>query len=382
MYRGVDDNSIIPEIKYIPQNYLIRLAEPDQNKKGADLNKIVRELINEDEESKNAYDSFLSIVKSNDKKREAIIDNYFETLEKISELERELKTKSSADVLHQSIKANTDRVKRLNEIAGLSPEQIEQYDELQKKLETLKSARSNALADYKKITDFNNELIDALKSQKIKEELLSTSLQTPEFKNSFDTVTNTLTTTISSLISFGEKFVLVKNQEGASIFKLKSEISDFFTKNSGDRKAIEKDLEPFLKNEAIKKEIEEIVKSISTDKAALLSIAHLTKEINDNKKILSDSKLELFTNYEENFKEYNKIIDELKSRTINLEQDGLKIEGLVKFNIGRFQKNVFEFSDGRKANYKDYDICSEERKNLDDFKLKEVVGELLRCFLR
>lgn len=179
MYRGVDDNSIIPEIKYIPQNYLIRLAEPDQNKKGADLNKIVRELINEDEESKNAYDSFLSIVKSNDKKREAIIDNYFETLEKISELERELKTKSSADVLHQSIKANTDRVKRLNEIAGLSPKQIEQYDELQKKLETLKSARSNALADYKKITDFNNELIDALKSQKIKEELLSTSLQTP-----------------------------------------------------------------------------------------------------------------------------------------------------------------------------------------------------------
>ena len=39
--RNADENSILPQIKYIPQNYLVKLAEPELNKKGKSLNKVL-----------------------------------------------------------------------------------------------------------------------------------------------------------------------------------------------------------------------------------------------------------------------------------------------------------------------------------------------------
>ncbi|MCW4451212.1 hypothetical protein OK344_03225 [Kaistella sp. BT6-1-3] len=77
--RNSDENSILPEIKYIPQNYLVKLAEPGLHKKGKSLNKIVRDLIIEDDESKESYQSFLNKVTQNDKLRNNQIDLYFET---------------------------------------------------------------------------------------------------------------------------------------------------------------------------------------------------------------------------------------------------------------------------------------------------------------
>ena len=72
MFRDSSENSIIPDIKYIPQNYLVKLAEPEVNKKGKSLNKLVRDLINEDSESKLKYDQFIKNVKEKDKQREAL----------------------------------------------------------------------------------------------------------------------------------------------------------------------------------------------------------------------------------------------------------------------------------------------------------------------
>ncbi len=85
------ENSIIPNIKYIPQNYLTKLAEPKANKKGEELLKYVRGLLLEDETYKNYYQDFLSKVKSNDKKRSDLIDSYFETKENINTKAKELK---------------------------------------------------------------------------------------------------------------------------------------------------------------------------------------------------------------------------------------------------------------------------------------------------
>ena len=73
MFRDSDENSIIPDIKYIPQNYLVKLAEPELNKKGKPLNKLVRDLISEDIDSKTKYDSFIKNVKQIDKDRESCV---------------------------------------------------------------------------------------------------------------------------------------------------------------------------------------------------------------------------------------------------------------------------------------------------------------------
>lgn len=96
------DKNIIPDVKYIPQNYLIKLAEPEQYKTGDSLNKVIRNLIIEDKDSKEKYnDVFLSNVKVFDKERERIIDNYFEIKDKISDLTNSLKSKSNKEVLEE-----------------------------------------------------------------------------------------------------------------------------------------------------------------------------------------------------------------------------------------------------------------------------------------
>ena len=92
-------NSLIPNIKYIPQNELVKLAEPELNGKGESLNKLVRNLICEDTDSKQKYNDFIKNVKQYDKEREELIDSYFDTLDNIQKLEAELKTKSNKEVL-------------------------------------------------------------------------------------------------------------------------------------------------------------------------------------------------------------------------------------------------------------------------------------------
>ena len=124
-------NSLIPNIKYIPQNELVKLAEPELSGKGESLNKLVRNLICKDTDSKQKYDDFIKNVKQYDKEREELINSYFETLDNIQNLETELKTKSNKEVLQTNIKTNSEKVEELNKKAGLSDEQIQQYKNFQ-----------------------------------------------------------------------------------------------------------------------------------------------------------------------------------------------------------------------------------------------------------
>mgnify|MGYP000954837127 FL=1 len=131
--RPTTENSILPEIKYIPQNYLVKLAEPDLSKKGKSLNKLVRDLIVEVEEAKEIYSSFTTKLAQNDKIRNTQIDFYFETIREIQLLEEELKTKSNKEVLEKNIETNIEKVEDLNKSTGLTPEQVEEYKALQVK---------------------------------------------------------------------------------------------------------------------------------------------------------------------------------------------------------------------------------------------------------
>ena len=108
LYDG--QNSIITNIKYIPQNYLSKLAEPNENKKGNELLKYVRGLLLESPEHNEKYEEFLYNVRSNDKLRNDIIDNYFKIKEYINEKEKELKELGNEEALKRSIESNTQRI--------------------------------------------------------------------------------------------------------------------------------------------------------------------------------------------------------------------------------------------------------------------------------
>jgi len=380
MDRAADENSLIPEVKYIPQNYLVTLAEPEQNKKGNELNRIVRGLINEDVDSQNVYNEFLTKVNANNRNREIAIDNYFEIADKVLALEEQLKTKASAVVLHQSIKANNEKVQKLNESAGLNPDQIAAYESLQNRLEVLKTVRAKFLSDRVKIAEYNNELATTLATQKGKADLVAKSLESPEFTEEFSTVISFLDDAIKAQRVFSEKFLIVKNGEGKNVWFKDSVIQALFIENTKQQQAIEKDIEPFLKNDAIKKEIEEINKSITADNAALQAINQLTKQIADSKKALEAKKVEIFLSYEKNFQDSEAVIAQLKIRTVDLEKEGLKIDGLVRFNFTKFLKSIMDVSDGRRAHWRPFGICSDDRRSLDDFELSDIMNDLRHLF--
>jgi hypothetical protein len=380
MYRDALENSIIPEIKYIPQNYLVKLAEPEENKTGNALNKMIRDLINEDKASKDLYDNFISKVKANDRKREAIIDNYFEIKERIAQLDAQLKLKTNREILEKNILSNTSKVEELNKSTGMTSDQISSYNELQTKLEENKLSRTRATNDFKKITDFNSETLNTINSLKSKKQLLSNSLENSSLKGYFDSKYASIDTLITSITSIINDFELVKAENGSNVFKITSSVSQTFTEIGSENQKLEQALLPFLKNEEIKKQAEILLNSISEDKEALQSISQLTKEILDNKKALSEEKEKLFILYNENHQAYLDVVSKLKMRTVDLEKDGLKIDGRAAFNFPKFQKNVMDFSDGRTASYSSFPICNIKLDSLSDYQLPELIADLRAMF--
>jgi hypothetical protein len=380
MYRNESDNSIIPEVKYIPQNYLVKLAESQLTKSGNTLNKIVRDLINEESESMTLYEDFISKLKAADKKRESLIDTYFDIQNRISQLEAQLKVKTNKDILEANITSNTAKVELLNQTIGMTPEQILKYNSLRSELETSTQRRTEASNDYKKITDFNREILSTLTALKDKKDLVEKNLENQELKEFFSENYKALDSLITTLDKFNSNFATTKNEHGISVLNIDGPVSQLFRDMRLLNDKIKEELEPFVTNEDTKKQIETLAKSISEDREALQAINQLSREINDNKDALTDKKQQLFSLYEENYQYYIQVIDELKKRTIALEKDGLKIEGIPAFNFDKFRKSVVIFSDGRTASYSTYRICNPGNDSTIRYNLDDILADLKNMF--
>src|SRR5690606_19254149 len=217
--RNADENSILPEIKYIPQNYLVKLAEPELNKKGKSLNKIVRDLIIEDDESKELYQSFLNKVTQNDKLRNNQIDSYFEAQKEIQNLEEELKTKSNKSVLEKNIETNTEKLEELNKSSGLTPEQVEEYKALQAKQEENKGQLQKFREDFSAVENFNQDLAQVLKNLKQKKNSLVENLQLQEIKDYYQSIYTPIDSLLEEVVEIEKSLEVETNEEGKRVFK-------------------------------------------------------------------------------------------------------------------------------------------------------------------
>lgn len=362
MFREDGENSIIPDIKYIPQNYLVKLAEPEVNKKGRPLNKLVRDLINEDDDSKTKYDNFIRNVKQYDKEREDLIDKYFELIDDTESLENELKTKSNKEVLETNIASNTKKVEELNKAAGLTTEQLEEYKKIQER----------QLISDQKYTDFKSDFESAktiLKElDKVAEDLISSkntllsSLKLSSIKSYYEDKLSAVDLLKDTISALRKELKIETNEEGEKYF---AEENPFKTEQNiieSEATAIDLAIKPFQQNEEIQKQITVLNLSIANDKKLLSEIDSLGKQIIDKKALVQSTHEDIFKIYEESYNEYVNIIAELKDRTLDLEKDGLKIEGIPQFNFPKLYKNIYEISDGRTASYNHYPKILDNRK--------------------
>ncbi len=379
MFRDESENSILPEIKYIPQNYLVKLAEPELNKKGKSLNKIVRDLIKEDLESKTDYENFIIKVRQNDNLRNSLIDNYFSIVNDIRSLENDLKTKSSKDVLEKNIQVNSNKVEELNKKAGLSPEELLKYKEVQEKIEANNAKIDKWQSDYRHFKQEISELKRFSKEIIEQKRILLEGIKTQEIKTEYEDKLNFIND-YDKKIDELEKDILITSKDGLTYLTYESIFKDTLKKLSDKKKELVSLIEPFQQNQELKKQIDEINKSIANDKKLLVDIISLNKKITDKKTSLNQTKTEIFNLYKNNYREYINIINRLKNRTKQLENDGLQIEGIAQFNFPKFYKNIMDISDGRSASYLGYSILNKELKSNSELKYSDIESEILKLF--
>lgn len=380
LIRSQDENSILPEIKYIPQNYLVKLAEPELNKKGKSLNKLVRDLITEDDTSKELYQDFVTKVSQNDKLRNAKIDLYFETQNEIDALEAELKTKSNKSVLEKNIETNSLKVEELNKSTGLTPEQVAAYNALQTKLESNNTKLQNFKDDFSAIQSFNNDLEQTLKSLKQKKDTIIGQLQLQEIKDFYQAAYIDLDTLLEKINKINLSLEVQVNEQGKRSFTKDCKFRDVLLVIDEEHKNTNAAIQPYLKDEQVKKSIEVLNHSIANDKKSLTDIETLSKKIHGKKKFLGETKDEIFTIYKNSYQEYLDIIAALKDRTVELEKDGLGIIGKAQFNYAKLWKEIYAISDGRSASYNQYSILGANKKATDNADFNSILEDIMMLF--
>ena len=378
--RGADENSILPEIKYIPQSYLVKLAEPELNKKGKSLNKLVRDLIIEEDSSKESYQAFINKVTQYDRLRNAQIDLYFETRKEIEELDEELKTKSNKAVLEKNIESNTNKVEELNKSLGFDSTQIEQYKLLHEKAERNNEKFQSFKADLASVEAFNNEFLQTLSLLKQNRDSFLTALRLDEIRAHYQTKYSEIDALFDLAKTVEESLQLEVREDKKRHFKEGVKFKEVLAEIKAEKNELDILIQPFLKDEQVKNAIEEINLSIANDRKALVDIVNLTKRIADKRLILDKSKAEIFNIYEKSYGEYNDVVSALKDRTIELEKDGLGIEGKAQFNFTKIQKLLFDVSDGRSASYTKYNILGEDKKPTDEAEFSEILEDVKKLF--
>lgn len=378
--RVKGDNSIIPNIKYIPQNELVKLAEPELSGKGESLNKIVRHLIREDYDSNEKYNDFIKNVKQYDKEREDLIDSYFDTFDEIKGLEGELKTKSNKEVLETSIKTNSEKVEELNKKAGLSDEQIQQYKSIQEQQQQNQKRRDLLNSDFFQTNAFLQELNKELSNLQERKNTFLQSIHKNEFRGYYQDKLKFIDDSIDQLQGLISEIGTIINSEGKRIFNTDNIFNEELKQINIEKFSIEEKLKPYQQNEEIKKQIRVLEESIANDVKLLSEIDILDNKIKKKRLSIEIIKANLFELYKNSHDEYTNIIRQLKDRTIELEKDGLRIRGIAQFNFPKFRREIISFTHGTYSDNNKYCICEENRSRIFETNYDELISNISKMF--
>ncbi len=378
--RDAEENSILPALKYIPQNYLVKLAEAELNKKGDSLNKIVRGLITEDFESNAKYADFLTRVKQNDGLRNSQIDLYFDQIRQMQDLTEELKKKSNKEVLLQNILSNERQVEELNKSAGLNPFQIEQYKGLQIKKEENDIRMQKFQADFATVQNFADDMVRTIGQLQQRKTNVLLNIQLPEINMFYQKEFSQLDKFMELAGKIKADVTLETKEDNLKYFKAGTQFNNVLVGINREKAELEQSLQPFVRNAEAQKRIDMLNQSITADKAFLSEIELLNTRIEQLTIDIAKTKSDIFRIYRESYTEYDAIVNNLKNRTAELQKEGLKIVGKGVFNFEKFRNNIIRVSDGRSASHKSYAVFEESRKPTDSFDFEAFFSEINRLF--
>ncbi|MFC0427214.1 TrlF family AAA-like ATPase [Chryseobacterium scophthalmum] len=340
-----NQSSILPSIKYIPQNHLSNLVDKSR-KSGNTLKKLIRDLILEEPDFRKKYNDFVENAMRNDRQREQDVDYYFSLKEAIKKKEEELLTRGATKALEEGVASNKDKLKQLS--ASFTPDESQEYNKLNERINLLKIEESKINSDSDKIKNFNDEVKRFLNEFVNRKRILNDSLEVDTIKTTFLPKYNFIEDALNNVNNIENE--INKNEEGKfiqeNIFKIN------LLKIKQEQIDIENKLKPFTEKFANQKQIESIQKSISEDQKKLSEIHQFRKEIDDNIANLKVQKQKIFDELEKNFKLYIKVLEELEPRISSIENEDDKIDiiGSIKYNFPKFREMVESIINQKKFN--------------------------------
>lgn len=374
------NSSILPSIKYIPQNHLSNLVDRSR-KNGGTLKKLIRNLILEEDEYQLKYDEFVKQVKRNDEQREKDIDYYFTLENELTKKEAELQTKGDTKALKEGIEHNKHKITVLNK--DFSENEQTEYTAFVEKLNAIKIQENNINSDYEKLDGFQSELKSTLIELANKKKIVLDTLQNERIKNEFTSKLQFLDDAVSSINEISTEFG--KTEENKYI--LTSLFTSTLKTILEDKEKIEQDLKPYNDKLENQKQVSAIQKSISEDEAKVAAIEQFIKEIETSKAAIITQKEKLFADFETNYQLYDKITEDLKPRISNLQSgtDKIEIKPSVKYNFPKFRRLADNLFDNRGFNNNGfkylYQYHSENPKSaLSDVEISLVIQDLKEIF--
>ncbi len=374
------NSSILPSIKYIPQNHLSNLVDRSR-KNGETLKKLIRNLILEEDEYQLKYHEFVKQAKRNDEQREKDIDYYFTLKNELTKKEVELQTKGDTKALKEGIEHNKHKITQLNK--DFSENEQTEYTAFVDKLNAIKIKENNINSDYEKLDSFQSELKRSLIEFANKKKIVLDTLQNESIKKEFTSKLQFLDDAVSSIDEISKEFG--KTEENKYI------PTSLFTSNLKtileEKEKVEEDLKPYNDKLENQKQVIAIQKSISEDEAKVSAIEQFIKEIETSKDAIIKQKDKLFDDFETNYQLYDKIIEDLKPRISNLQTgtDKIEIKPSVKYNFPKFRRLVDNLFDNRGFNNNGfkylYQYHSENPKSaLSDVEISLVIQDLKEIF--
>ncbi len=376
--RLPNTSSILPSLKYIPQNHLSNLVDKSR-KNGATLKKLIRNLVLEDPDFEKIYKSFVEEAKNNDKKRNQDIDYYFSLKDDLAKKKDEIQQKGDLKSLNESIIFNTEKINKLNK--ELSSEELKTYETLSKKLNKLKIRQNQIDNDYKKLHSFVFDCQRYLIEYSNKKETLLNSIELTEIKDDYITKFQFIDEALDNINEIQKDFIRNDNNEYVAS-------SVFYNEESNILKQIrevEEKLKKFKDKIENKKQVDALQKNISENKQKLAEIKQFEKEIGNTEKDINNQKQKILNDFRENFNLYEKIINDLKPRisSVQEETDHLEIIPSIKYNFPTLKKSINDIFNKRSFNNEGFEYLYDEsnpKSALADINFDKILKSLKELF--
>lgn len=360
-YKYSDNETIRSrQFVYIPQSYIINLTSNIQTNSRKELGKFVRDILLQENESKQHYDTFIQNVKGLDNVRDNTIDEYFKIQNQINVLKQNKNDIGDIIGINNQIKSLEEKVNTLKD-NSVEEKELNRYNILNKRNDLIFEIQNNIEIDYKKFKETVLTLENSIQALVSNIDLSIQTLKTKYFNSLYKSANeklNAFKLEIRQMKTDGERTNNNCNQ-----------------RIEGLKKRIEEELLPIGEKLQHRDLIKSIEDEIKKEKHKLLQIGNIDvhiKALTNNR----DAQKQLFIqSYVDAYDEYRRIIETLNQRATSI--NDIQLTGSVKFHYSRFKDNFLEFFNQKSNEFRDFNLLSDRENNsLPDVNFEEHFNEI------